>query len=237
MPALVFFHGGGWIFNDLDTHDELCRTIADVAHCRVFSVDYRRSPEHTYPAAIDDGDAVFEWLIDHSDEFDIDPAALALGGDSAGGTIAAALVKRIRDRGVRRLAAQFLLYPVLDYWDSDNASYSERGEGFTVDRTFMKWIWDAYLPQEWAREDPYLFPIKGSMNSLPPTVLCVAEYDVLRDEGADYARLLLRAGVPVTFLSADDQMHGFAHHTALMDSAREMVESAATHLGRVIRGG
>ncbi|EHI45017.1 hypothetical protein OPAG_05046 [Rhodococcus opacus PD630] len=236
-PALVFFHGGGWVFNDLDTHDELCRTIAEVAQCSVFSVDYRRSPEHTYPAAIDDGDVVFEWLLTNSDEFDVEPGAFALGGDSAGGTIATALAKRIRERGARQLAAHFLLYPVLDYWDPGTPSYGERGPGFTVDRSFMKWIWDAYLPAQWVREDPHLFPLQGSLADLPPTVLCVAEYDVLRDEGIEYARLLRQAEVPVTLLVADDQMHGFAHHLALIETAKDMVLTAATRLGRALRGG
>ncbi|BDH56519.1 alpha/beta hydrolase [Tsukamurella sp. PLM1] len=226
-PVLVFFHGGGWVFNDIDTHDTLCRIVAEVSDCLVLSVDYHLSPEHRYPTAINEGRDVVDWVVANASSIDADPAAIALGGDSAGGQIAIALTKRLRDEGGPAIRAQFLLYPVLDYWDPGTPSYDERGAGFAVTLEFMQWIWDAYLPSDWERQDPYLFPLRGELSGLPPTVICVAEYDVLRDEGFEFAERLRASGVPVELIHAADQMHGFANHTSRIASAAALIRETA----------
>jgi acetyl esterase len=230
LPILIFCHGGGWILNDLDTHDSLCCLLANVAECVVLSVDYRRSPEHRYPAAIEDARSALEWAASHGLSIDGDAGRIAVGGDSAGAAIAAALAKVVRDEGGPHIRAQLLLYPVLDYWDPGTKSYDERGVGFTVTREFMQWIWSAYLPAEWRRDDPYLFPLQGDLSGLPAAVICTAEYDVLRDEGAAYANKLRDAGVPVEFTVADDQMHGFANYAETIDRAAEFVREAGLRM-------
>ena len=235
LPVLVFFHGGGWILNDLDTHDPLCRRIAHVADCVVLSVDYRRSPEHKYPAALDDAKAALAWVHVVADAIGGEPARIAVGGDSAGGTLAAALAKLARDDGGPQLRAQLLFYPVLDYSDPGTGSYAERGVGLSLDRAYMDWVWDAYLPSDWSRGDPYLFPLLGEVAGLPPTVLYIAEFDVLRDEGVAFAMKLRAAGVPVDIVIAEDQMHGFANHADRIAAAGALVDEASRRLGQWIR--
>ena len=233
-PILVFVHGGGWILNDLDVFDRLCAEIANEADCVVLSVDYRRSPEHQYPAALDDARTALEWVAANAATIGGDPDRIALGGDSAGGAIAAALTKLVRDQDGPALCALFLLYPITDYLEPRRASYDERGPGFTVNQEFMSWVWEAYLPAEWSRDDPYLFPISGDLAGMPPTIMCVAEYDVLRDEGTAFAEKLAQAGVPVELTIADDQMHGFAMYIDSIDRAADLVRHTCHQLKAVI---
>jgi acetyl esterase len=234
LPILVFFHGGGWILNDLDTHDQLCSKLANSADCVVLSVDYGRSPEHKYPAAIEDARAALDWAASNATSINGDASRIAVGGDSAGGAIAAALAKVVRDEGGPPIRAQLLFYPVLDYLEPGTRSYEERGVGYSVDRDFMEWIWAAYLPAEWSRDDPYLFPLQGDLAGLPAAIIYTAEYDVLRDEGSAYAEKLRNAGVPVEFTNADDQMHGFAIHTHTIDRAAELVHEAGCRLKKAL---
>jgi len=234
LPILVFFHGGGWILNDLDTHDVLCRELALAAHCVVLSVDYRRSPEYKYPAAIEDARSALAWASANAGVIGGDAARLAVGGDSAGGAIAAGMAKLVRDEGGPRILAQLLLYPVADYPDPARKSYVERGSGYSIDHDFMRWIWAAYLPEDWRRDDPYLFPLQGDLRGSPTSIICTAEYDVLRDEGMDYADNLRAAGVSVQYMNANDQMHGFASHTEANDSAADLVRDAGRRLRQVL---
>ncbi len=229
-PILVFVHGGGWAFNDIDVFDRLCAEIANEADCVVVSVDYRRSPEHRYPTARDDARAALEWAAANAAAIGGDPVRIALGGDSAGGAIAAGLTKLVRDEGGPVLSALLLLYPITDYMEPRRPSYDERGPGFVVNQEFMSWIWDAYLPDEWVRDDPYLFPIQGELSGLPPTVICVAEYDVLRDEGRAFAGRLEQAGVAVDLIDADDQMHGFAMYIDSIERAADLVRTSCHRL-------
>ena len=233
-PVLVFVHGGGWILNDLDVFDRLCAEIANEADCLVLSVDYRRSPEHRYPAALDDVRAALEWASSNAAAIGGDPGRIALGGDSAGGAIAAGLAKWTRDHGGPVLHALLLLYPVADYLEPRRASYDERGPGFAVNQDFMSWIWSSYLPEEWQRDDPYLFPLQGALEGLPHTIVCVAEYDVLRDEGVALAERLAQAGVSVDLTLADDQMHGFAMYIDSIDRAAELVRNVSHQLKRAL---
>ena len=234
-PILVFVHGGGWVLNDLDVFDRLCAEIANIADCVVLSVDYRRSPEHRYPTARDDARAVLEWAAANATSIGGDANRIAVGGDSAGGAIAAGLTKLVRDQGGPTLRALFLLYPITDYLEPRRASYDERGPGFAVNQKFMSWVWEAYLPEQWSRADPYLFPIQGDLSGMPHTIICVAEFDVLRDEGVAFAKQLRHAGVPVDFTKADDQMHGFAMHIDSIDRAAELVHVTCHQLKAVLQ--
>jgi acetyl esterase len=234
LPILVFFHGGGWILNDLDTHDRLCSTLATSADCVVLSVDYRRSPEHKYPAAIEDARSALEWVASNAAAIHGDASRIAVGGDSAGGALAATLAKLVRDEGGPQIRAQLLFYPVTDYLEPRTKSYDERGVGYSLTRDYMAWAWAAYLPAEWSRDDPYLFPLRGDLAGLPPAIIYTAEYDPLRDEGAAYAEKLRNAGVPVEFTNAEDQMHGFAMHTHAIDRAAELVHEAGCRLRKAL---
>jgi acetyl esterase len=204
--------------------------VATAADCVVLSVDYRRSPEHKYPAAIEDARSALEWAASNAASIDGDASRIAVGGDSAGGAIAVALAKFVRDEGGPQIHAQLLFYPVTDYSEPGTQSYDERGVGYVIDHDFMAWIWTAYLPAEWRRDDPYLFPLQGDLAGLPAAIIYTAEYDLLRDEGAAYAEKLRSAGVPVEFMNADDQMHGFANHTESIDRAAELVNHAGFRL-------
>lgn len=230
-PLLVFVHGGGWILNDIDVFDRLCAEIANEADCVVLSVDYRRSPEYQYPTARDDVRAVLEWAAVNATTIGGDSDRIALGGDSAGGAIAAGLAKLLRDENGPALQALFLLYPITDYVEPRRSSYDERGSGFTVNDDFMSWIWSSYLPAEWDRADPYLFPLQDNLAGLPHTVVCVAEYDVLRDEGIEFAEKLSCAGVPVDLTNADD---GFAMYVDVIDRAGELVRHTCAQLKAVL---
>lgn len=235
-PILLFIHGGGWVLNDLDVFDVLCSILANSADCVVFSVDYRRSPEFTYPAALEDARSALDWVVSHADHVRGDSRRVGVAGDSAGAGLAAALTQVVRDTGGPAIRAQLLLYPVLDYLHPPTDSYEERGAGYSVDVEFMEWVFAAYLPETWNRSDPYLFPLQGNLTKLPPAVIYTAEYDVLRDEGAAYAQKLRDAGVPVEFVNAEDQMHGFAMHTRTNARAAELVQRASDRLKELLHG-
>ncbi|MGI5191450.1 alpha/beta hydrolase [Promicromonospora sp. CA-289599] len=235
LPLLLFFHGGGWIVNDLDTHDRLCSIIAKEARVAVLSVDYRRSPENKYPAAIEDARQALAWAANHRASLGVNNQ-IAVGGDSSGGTIAVSLAKQTRDFGGPAIAAQFLLYPVTDYLEPETASYVQRGVGYSLNRAFMEWAWSAYLPEAWDRSDPYLFPLQGDQVALPPTIIYTAEFDPLRDEGAALADAMAKAGVTVSYVNADDQMHGFAMQTRAIDRAAKILSEACSALRRMLEG-
>ncbi|AMM31541.1 Lipase/esterase [Sinomonas atrocyanea] len=232
LPLVVFFHGGGWTVNDLDTHDRLCAILAKKSGCAVLSVDYRRSPEAKYPAAVDDAYSAYRWALDNARSLGADANATALAGDSSGGTLAAAVSLLSRDRRGPRADYQLLLYPALDYFEPSTPSYEERGKGYSLDKRFMEWSWRNYLPDSWDRDDPYLFPLRAhDLKGLPKTLVLTAEFDPLRDEGTAYAERLQQAGVLVEHIHLDDQMHGFAMQTRAIDRARETVLETAAKMG------
>lgn len=239
LPCLLFFHGGGWTVNDLDTHDRLCSLIAKGAGIAVLSVDTRRAPEHKYPAAVEDAFTALLYLTSHGAELGVDTNKLAVGGDSSGGTVATALclLNRDRETGIG-LRGQVLLYPVTDYPEPESSSYAERGTGYSLDRGFMEWSWRNYLPEKgWSRDDPYLFPLQAQdLHNLPPALIMTAEFDPLRDEGVAYVRRLTEAGVPVRHEHLDNQMHGFAMQTRVIDNARAAVEDVGIYLRGVLGG-
>jgi acetyl esterase len=235
VPTMVYFHGGGWVLGGLDSHDDVCRRWVDAAGHVVVAVDYRRAPEHPFPAAVADARAATAWAADRVDLLGGDPEALCVGGDSAGGTLAAAVALAARDHGGPDLAHQVLVYPVTDHaFDTD--SYRENAEGYFLTRESMRWFWDRYLRSPLDGANPYASPLRApSLSGLPPATVLTCGFDVLRDEGRAYADRLAAAGVPVTRLDRDDQIHGFlsfAHHVDAAGAAvADLADSVAASLG------
>jgi acetyl esterase len=230
LPALVYFHGGGWVTGDLDTHEGICRTLANAAGCVVASVDYRCAPEFMYPTAAEDCYAATRWVAERASELGVDARYLAVCGDSAGGNLAAAVALMVRDRGGPRLALQVLVYPITDY-DFTRPSYTENAEGYLLTSASMRFYWDAYVPNEADRMQPYVSPMRAaSLAGLPAALVITAEYDPLRDEGEAYAKKLAQAGVPVTQSRYPGMIHAFFRFTNVMDSARAAVAEVVAAL-------
>ncbi|HEV7709264.1 MAG TPA: alpha/beta hydrolase [Asanoa sp.] len=231
LPGTVFAHGGGWVICDLDSHDPLCRAIANRARTVVVAVDYRRAPESRFPAALDDVYAVLCWVAEHATDLGIDPARLAVAGDSAGGNLAAAAALRARDAGGPALAAQLLLYPVLDA-GMDTDSYHRFGHGFGLEATSMAWYWDQYVPDKADRSDPLAAPARADrLDGLPPAIIATAECDPLCDEGTAYAARLSDAWVR-TYPSA---FHGFLSlPPGLLAVADEALAEVTARLGQAL---
>jgi acetyl esterase len=184
LPVTLFFHGGGWTVDDLDTHDHLCRRLASRSQAMVVSVDYQRGPEHPYPAAVEDAYAATQWVVAVGRERGVDPTRLAVAGNSAGGNLATVVALLGRDRRGPAVRFQALAYPVTDHWQAGRASYEEYGEGYTLTREFMQWAFEHYLPDGLDRADPYAFPLRAAdLSGLPPALIVTAEFDPLRDEG------------------------------------------------------
>ena len=229
-PALVYFHGGGWVIGSLDTHDNLCRALANRSGLRVVSVDYRLAPEHPWPAAPEDGYAVVRHLAAQGAAFGIDGSRLAVGGDSAGGNLAAVVALMARDRGGPALRHQLLLYPVVDH-DFDRPSYRENGEGYFLTRDGMRWFWDQYVADPARRDESYASPQRAEkLEGLPPATLLTAEYDPLRDEGEAYAERLRAAGVATTATRHHGQIHGFVSLLDVFDAGRRAVDEIGATL-------
>ncbi|WAJ42548.1 alpha/beta hydrolase [Mycobacterium sp. Aquia_216] len=208
--AIVFYHGGGFVFCDIESHDGFCRALARGSRAAVVSVDYRLAPEHPAPAAALDAYAVFCWVIAHATEIGIDPTRAAVAGDSAGGNLAAVTAILCRDRGVTQPAAQLLIYPAIDpSFDTD--SYRRYGTGYFNTRAAMQWYWRQYLGAESSFDPPYLVaPARANAHAgLAPAVIVTAGRDPLHSEGCDYARRLRNAGVPVLHRDFPGLFHGF----------------------------
>jgi acetyl esterase len=208
LPILVYAHGGGFVFCDLDSHDGLCRNLANLIPAVVVSVDYRLAPECRWPTAAEDVFAVTEWAAAHASSLGGDVTRVAVGGDSAGGNLAAVTALMARDRGGPAIAAQLLVYPVIAA-DFDTASYQRFGRGFYNPRPALQWYWDQYVPAVEDRLHPYAAPLHGNLAGLPPAVVVIAGHDPLRDEGIAYADALTAAGVPTTRCMFDGGIHGF----------------------------
>jgi acetyl esterase len=218
LPGLVWFHGGGWTIGSLDSHDRLCRTLAARCGCALVSVDYRLAPEHPYPAAVEDAWTATLWA---SRRF----AGLAIGGDSAGGHLAAVVAVRARDRGLP-LALQALVYPATD-GGLDTPSFREHADVPNLTREVMHWFWDQFCPVE-RRAEPEASVLRAlDLRGVAPAFVLTAEYDVLRDEGEAYARRLLDAGVPVMLTRYEGQIHGFLRMPAVIERAREAIDQVA----------
>jgi acetyl esterase len=230
LPLLVFLHGGGFVVCDLDTHDPICRLLANAVDCAVLSVDYRLAPEAKFPAAPEDCYAATCWAAAHAGELGADPSRIAVAGDSAGGNLAAVVAQLARDRSGPTLAHQLLIYPVTHH-AFDTASYRENAEGYFLTRGMMEWFWNHYLEKPEHGQDPLASPLVAKdVSGVAPATVITAEFDPLRDEGEAYAERLRRAGVPVELQRYDGMFHGFFAMTEMLDPAREAVEFAATRL-------
>jgi acetyl esterase len=228
---LVYFHGGGWVIGNLDTHDGVCRQLCNAAHCVVVSVDYRLAPEHPYPAAAEDAYAATRWVAANAAAIGGDPARIALGGDSAGGNLTAVVTLMARDRGGPPLVFQLLVYPATDAPTADHPSYRENAEGYFLTRDMMLWFWNHYCGSTPDLTDAYRYPLRAKdLRRLPPAYVITAEFDPLRDEGEAYAARLREANVPVRLKRYAGMIHGFFGMGALLTQAREATKEAAEAL-------
>jgi acetyl esterase len=228
LPALVWFHGGGWVFGSLDTADLACRGIANRAGCRVISVAYRLAPEAKFPAAVDDCFAVTKWIADHAADLGVDADRLAVGGDSCGGNLAAVVAQLARDQGGPSLAFQVLVYPITDH-SFDTPSYRDYGDGYFLTRDAMVWFWNHYLEKLADGACPLASPLRATtLADLPPAIMITAEFDPLRDEVEAYAARLRADNVTVELVRYDSQIHGFFGNAMIDDgiSALDRVSAA-----------
>jgi acetyl esterase len=228
LPLLVYAHGGGWVLGSIETHDPFCRLLSEAAGMIILSVEYRLAPEHPFPAALDDVLAAYQWTAAHARELGADAQRLFLGGDSAGGNLAAVIANRICAEGEAvKPAGLMLLYPVTDHPGAEHASYDENGIDYGLDAERMHWFWQQYAADV-PENDPRISPLRlQTVPALPPTLVATAEYDPLRDEGIAYAEKLKLAAVPVTHLHAPDMHHNFAVHPGTV--ARFPQSIAALH--------
>ncbi len=209
FPALVFFHGGGWVICNLDTHDGICRGLANGAGCVVVSVDYRLAPEHKFPAAPEDCYAATQWVAENAAELNVDASHIAVGGDSAGGNLTAVVAQMARDRGGPHLVFQLLIYPATDF-RMNTPSIEENATGYFLTKDDMIWFTNHYLNSEEDKTNPLASPLLASdLSGLPPALIITAQYDPLRDEGELYGQKLREAGVPVTVSRYAGVIHGF----------------------------
>jgi acetyl esterase len=227
-PVTVFFHGSGFVICSIETHDAMCRQICRRGHSVVVSVDYRLAPENKFPAGPDDCYAATVWAAAHATSIGGDPKRLAVCGDSAGGNMAAVVCLRARDEGGPDIKAQILLYPVTDHYSVERPSYTERGAGFGLTREGMMRFWDLYLADTSEGAHPYASPMRAmDFSRLPKAYVITGEYDLLRDEGEDFARALGEAGVQVDFKRYHDMNHGFLNWVGLVDRSTEAMDALA----------
>jgi acetyl esterase len=218
LPVLVWFHGGGFVIGDLDTADSQCRALANGARAVVVSVDYRLAPEHPFPAAVDDAFEALRWVVGRAAELRIDPSAVAVGGDSAGGNLAAVVAQMAKAAGGPDVAFQLLVYPVTD-WRMDTASHTENADGYFLTHEIMVWFREHYLGGR-DGANPRVSPAAATdLSGLPRALVITAEFDPLRDEGEAYAAQLAAAGVSVEQIRYDGEIHGFFGMDGLPDAA------------------
>jgi acetyl esterase len=226
-PCLVFFHGGGWVIGDLDSHDVVCRKLADEGQLVVVSVDYRLAPEHKFPAAVEDAITATKWIADNSRQLGIDASRLTVGGDSAGGNLAAVVAISARDGNGPDIAGQVLIYPAIDF-ALTHPSHREPETSILLTHSVIKWFRDHYLTGAADISDWRASPARaGTLIGLPPAYVLTAGADPLRDEGDEYAHRLKEAGVPVTYRTFPGQFHGFFTMGKLLQQANV----AATEIG------
>jgi acetyl esterase len=233
LPVCVYFHGGGWVLGNIESHEGVCRAVANAAGLIVITADYRLAPEHRFPAAVEDAYAAVVWAAAHAREFGGDPGRIAVGGDSAGGNLAAVCCLMARDRGGPNLASQLLIYPITDY-NLHNNSYRAFADGYFLTRGEMAWYWEQYVPKLDDRWHPHASPCQASDKSgLPPALVITAGCDVLRDEGEHYAAQLQSAGVPVKISRYEGMIHGFIRRHPFFDQGKAAIEE----IGRELRAG
>jgi acetyl esterase len=232
LPALVWYHGGGWLLGDLDSHDVACRRFANAVKCRVVSVDYRMAPEHVFPAAVNDCVAATKYVFEHAAELGVDPGRIAVGGDSAGGNLAAVIALMSRDGSLPKIAFQLLVYPATDMMMT-TVSSTTIGPGVPLTSATMKWFIDYYakgFETDWRAS-----PIRAAnLAGTAPALVLTCTNDPLRDEGIDYARRLEREGVRVVHLHYSDQIHGFLGMGRIIRAADQAIDVMARVLKQTL---
>lgn len=234
FPIFIYLHGGGWVLGDLDTADAPCRSLANKAECIVVSVEYRLAPEHKFPVPLEDCYEAATWVANHAGEWSGDQARIAIGGDSAGGNLAASVAMKAREQEGPAFMAQILIYPVTDFSFS-TLSHQANGEGYFLTRDSMVWFAQQYLGKEEDKHNVYAAPLLANdLSHLPPALVITAEYDPLRDEGLEYANRLRKAGVPVEYTCYEGMIHGFFWMAGIMDKGKQAIDQVARHLHSVL---
>ncbi|GAB3665704.1 alpha/beta hydrolase [Ramlibacter alkalitolerans] len=230
LPVLVYFHGGGWVIGDLETHDTLCRELCNLSGTAVIAVDYRLAPEHRFPAAVDDAIAATQWISDNAASLKVDANRLAVGGDSAGGNLAAVVALHARDSGRLPIAFQLLIYPATD--QRRNApSHTSNGQGYLLTKETITYFHDHYFGDDSHDEDWRASPLLAQSHAdLPRAFILTAGYDPLRDEGLQYAQKLSEAGSRATLVNFERAVHGFILMGRVMDEANVAVHLCASQL-------
>jgi len=230
LPCLVFYHGGGWVLGNIETVENLCRRLANTSGCSVVSVDYRLAPETKFPGPLDDCFEAAQFVAERSESLRIDPDRIAVGGDSAGGNLAASVALKARGRGDLKVAFQLLLYPIIDF-RFETPSYFENAEGYGLSREMMIWYWHQYLARPEDGADPLASPIRAEdLSGLPPALVVTAGFDVLRDEGHAYAEKLQEAGVRVELQHYPGMIHGFFQMADQFDQGKLAIQEAGRSL-------
>ena len=230
LPVLVWYHGGGFVIGDLDSHDSACRALANKTECLVVAVDYRLAPEHKFPGAVEDCEAALHWVAAHATELGGDPGRIAVGGDSAGGNLAAVVALLAREKGGPKLCFQLLIYPCVAP-EPETPSHNQFAEGYLLTRKTITWFFKQYLRSSKDTLDPRYAPLEEKdLSSLPPSLVIVAGFDPLRDEGVDYAKALIEAGNKVTLANYEGMIHGFYLMGGMVDKANQAIEESARHL-------
>lgn len=230
LPVLVFYHGGGWVLCNLETHDELCRRLAKASGWAILSVEYRLAPEARFPDPFEDCYSALGWVSAYGKEHGLDGRRMAVGGDSAGGNLAAAVALAARDRGGPRLTHQLLIYPVTDR-SFDTVSYKENGKDYGLSTAMMQWFWDQYLANPTDAQNPLAAPLQArDVGDLPPATVITAEFDPLRDEGEAYGKRLASANPASIVQRVDGVFHGFASMFGMIGKADSTLELMAERL-------
>jgi acetyl esterase len=234
LPVLVYYHGGGWVIGDLDTHDTLCRQLANLSGCAVIAVDYRMGPKHHFPAAVDDSIAATRWVRANAGALKVDPERLAVGGDSAGGNLAAVVALEARDSGDLPIAFQLLIYPATDQ-RRGAPSHTSNGEGYLLTRDTISWFHDHYIADAAQDLDWRASPLLHADHArLPSAFVLTAGYDPLRDEGLQYAQKLSEAGNRAALVNFERQIHGFILMGRVIDEANVAVQLCAAQLKQAL---
>ncbi|MGZ0131998.1 alpha/beta hydrolase [Priestia megaterium] len=234
FPALVYYHGGGWVLGSLDTHDSICRSYANKTNCIVVSVDYRLAPESKFPAAVNDAYDALDWISAHASQLNINSNKIAVGGDSAGGNLAAIVSILAKQRQGPSIVHQLLIYPSVGFKNQHPASMKENAEGYLLSKDLMDWFRLQYLNNKEEEQHPYNAPVLlEDLSSLPSATIITAQYDPLRDSGKDYADALKNHGVPVTYENYETMIHGFLGFHEFVPLAQQAINKSAAQLRQV----